>query len=439
MTRVLRALRRSLFARLVLIFLATALAFGVLDNAAELLVDRERPYQRLIGAHLSRYVDYLLQDLGMPPDPGRARALTESVPLDIRLNGPGVDWSSHSKVPRAADLTFDRHGHARQWRRSFRRFVHRRVGEYSVVFATPPFGYRVEHNVAGSFMLLGSLAILFLCYLAVRRLFSPIRLLHDGVQRIGAGELDYRVPVRRRDELGELADAVNAMAADVGQMLESKRELLLAISHELRSPITRARLALELIDADDKRALGDDLDEMERIVQALLEGERLGSRHAVLNRTAVALPALLRSLVEEEFGGSQERLALRLPGDYPTAQLDATRVRLALRNLIDNALRHGGTAPVTVELTSDADVLRARVTDRGPGIDAGHVAHLGEPFFRADPSRDRDSGGIGLGLYLCRRIAEAHGGALDIDNTPGKGTSVTLRLPRDRAAHNRDR
>ncbi|MDH3712361.1 MAG: HAMP domain-containing histidine kinase [Gammaproteobacteria bacterium] len=428
MNRILTALRRSLFARLMLIFLVTAMALGALKQISDALVEEERPYRQLVRGHLRTYVDYLLGELGTPPDRARARALTRDAPLDIRVDGPAGTWTSHPEFPQIADLDFDDQGHARTWRHKPRYYVRSERDGYTVVFATPPFDHDFAFAPARHYMLFGSLIILLLCYLAVRRLFSPIRLLHDGVQRIGAGELEYRVPANRSDELGELASAVNTMAGDVGQMLESKRQLLFAISHELRSPITRARLALELLDVADTRSLRDDLDEMERIVADLLEGERLSSRHSVLQREPCDLAALIEDVLQEDFSAQHGRFTLSVDGRIPALLLDVTRMKLLLRNLLRNALVYGGEENVEVYLHAAGEGVTLQISDHGEGIPAQHIDKVSEPFYRVDSSRNRGSGGIGLGLYLCRRIAEVHGGSLAINSVQGEGTTVEVKL-----------
>ncbi len=423
-------LRRSLFARLLLIFLITALAFGALKEINDELIETERPYRQLVRGHLHTYVDYLLGELGSPPERARARALTRDVPLDIRLDGPDGPWTSHPEFPQTAELDFDERGHAQTWRHRPRFYVRSERDGYTVVFATPPFDHRFAPVPPRHYLLFGSLLILALCYLAVRRLFSPIRLLHEGVQRIGAGELDHRVPVKRSDELGELAVAVNTMAGDVEQMLESKRQLLFAISHELRSPITRARLALELLDATDTRSLRDDLDEMERIVADLLEGERLSARHSALQREPCDLLALLHEVVNEDFAEQRARVRIDAGADISQLDLDAARIKLLLRNLLKNALAYGGGHDVEVSLLDDAQEVVLRVEDHGEGIPPEHLDKVTEPFHRVDPSRHRGSGGIGLGLYLCKRVAEAHGGRLSLSSVVGEGTTVEVGFPR---------
>jgi signal transduction histidine kinase len=218
-------------------------------------------------------------------------------------------------------------------------------------------------------------------------------------------------------------------------MLDAKRALLLAMSHELRSPLTRARLHAELLPDDAqapeiqgaRAALLRDLGEMRDLITDLLESERLASPHAALNMEATDLAELVREVVAALPDAGT--LRLDLPA-LPPLPVDRTRVRLLLRNLLDNALRHGGKAvqPPELQLEKLASGWQIRVRDFGPGVDEAQLPHLAEPFFRPDAARQRATGGVGLGLYLCRLVAQAHGGSMSLHNAH-PGLEITVLLP----------
>jgi signal transduction histidine kinase len=274
------------------------------------------------------------------------------------------------------------------------------------------------------------LVVLVLLYQATRLLFRPIAEIQAGVERIGAGELEHRLDVRRRDELGDLAASINAMAGQIRRMLEAKRQLLLAISHELRSPLTRAKVAAALLEDPAQRTeIARDLDELERLIEELLEIERLSGPHRALERRAVALEALIEETLASFFPGVEVRR--RFPAPNIEAEVDVPRMKLLLKNLLENALRHTpqGHAPPEVALERTRDEIVLAVRDHGSGIAPEHLPHVTEPFYRADPARRRDTGGYGLGLYLCRVIAEAHGGRVAIESRVGEGTTVRVTLP----------
>jgi signal transduction histidine kinase len=212
-------------------------------------------------------------------------------------------------------------------------------------------------------------------------------------------------------------------------MLDAKRALLLAISHELRSPLTRARLNAELVAEGDARdALLRDLGEMRDLITALLENERLAAGHAALQREATDLEELLRGLLAET--SSASRLTLKIEPGLPSLALDRTRMRLLLRNLIDNALRHGGTAATSpvLSLRRAEDAIEMTLRDFGPGVAPQHLERLAEPFYRVDAARQRSTGGVGLGLALCRLVAQAHRGSLTLRNAE-PGFEAVVRLP----------
>jgi signal transduction histidine kinase len=239
--------------------------------------------------------------------------------------------------------------------------------------------------------------------------------------------------------LGELAATLNTMGEDIRQMLDAKRALLLAISHELRSPITRARLNTELLPetpdvAPQRDALLRDLQEMAHLITDLLESERLAGRHAALQREPVALPALVREVLAELQVRHPRAASVRLHADpaLPTLALDAARLRLLLRNLLDNALRHSADAPLPpeVHLAVAGQGISLTVRDHGPGVPDADVPRLAEPFFRPDAARTRAQGGVGLGLYLCKLVALAHGGTFAVRNAgPGLAVTVCLKSP----------
>ncbi|MDR7272263.1 signal transduction histidine kinase [Pelomonas saccharophila] len=255
----------------------------------------------------------------------------------------------------------------------------------------------------------------------IRHMVWPLHALAIGAEAFRRGEFSHRVPVIHGDEIGDLAVRFNQMAADIQAMLDGKRALLLAISHELRSPLTRARLHAELVGEGESRdALLGELAQMRDLITALLESERLGSGHSALQLSDCDLAALAREQ-------AQPGLELHVEPDLPVVQIDRLRVQLCLRNLVQNALRHNDAArgAVQLSLAREGSGVRLTVRDFGPGVPPESLPQLGQPFYRPDEARTRHGGGIGLGLCLCRLVAEAHGGRLELRNAePGFEASV---------------
>ncbi len=215
-------------------------------------------------------------------------------------------------------------------------------------------------------------------------------------------------------------------------MLDAKRALLLGISHELRTPLSRLRLLIEFVDDEgQQQELKTELVEMEKIIVSLLEAERLNSRHAPLTRSVVRVRDLVDDLVDDFFDRERGRIEINDHSAGASANIDEARVALLLKNLVSNALRYSpdDSGPVEIAIDTQGPDLVLRVRDRGPGISAEQGEHIGQPFYRGDPSRTRDTGGTGLGLYLATLVARAHGGSLTLLDTGEPGACFEARLP----------
>jgi signal transduction histidine kinase len=278
-----------------------------------------------------------------------------------------------------------------------------------------------------------------------RTLARPLQRLAQAARDFGAGRLDTRTGVRRRDELGEVAEAFDEMAGRITHLLRSQKELLANVSHELRTPLARIRVALDLAaegDAATARELladiTEDLSELERLVEDVLTTARLdlagagtGSAAPPLRLERVDTGALLDKAAAR-FRSTRPGHRLEVHGDAPppVLEVDPVLLRRALDNLLDNAGKYSEPGS-TVRLRARAagPGLQLEVADEGIGIDAQDLARVGTPFFRTDRSRARRTGGVGLGLALARRIVDAHGGTLSLESRPGEGTTVRVTLP----------
>ena len=272
--------------------------------------------------------------------------------------------------------------------------------------------------------------ILLALYLAIRGMLRPLEAISAQVGKIGDGDLEQTLPETGKRELKSLAAGVNHMSARIKSMLEGKSGLLLAISHELRSPMTRMRVNLELLEKSRTRQkLIDDLREMENLVAAILESEKLGSGHAPLN---LGRCDLLR-LVEEVVAAHSAAEGIRTRLQPVEAEVDELRIKLLLKNLIDNACHYSRDSDGLIEVILSADDKTAtiEVRDEGVGIPAEELPRLTEAFYRPDGARGRKTGGYGLGLYLCKLVSDAHHGRMTIESEPGQGTRVSIDLPLD--------
>lgn len=442
----IRRLARSLSFRLLAIFLVMGLlfAYGAVLGIRWVYVTDD--LRELVSGHLSLHVDYVRRDIGDPPQIENALRITQTVPVDIRISGPGTDWASDPAFPSDDELVFgssdifsDAAGgwlsnlegveFATQNAHGFLRIAQ---GDYSIIVSSPKIGDQAVDRSLTPIIIGFGLLLVLLAYLAVRWLFKPVLAIRYGASQIGRGNFDFRIDNVRKDQLGDLADDINKMAQDVQRMLDAKRQLLFGISHELRTPLSRMKLGLELSKADDKdlQGLGLDVEEMEKVIDTLLEAERLNTRHAIINVSRVSARSLVDNLLADFFSRDKDRIETKV-ADTVFMNIDEVRVTLLIKNLVSNALHYSRKedGPITIEVQEGADDWAIRVSDCGPGIPDDQAEFVGEPFYRGDPSRTRNTGGSGLGLYIARLVAEAHGGSLKLDQSVAKGASFVARFP----------
>jgi len=425
-------LRYSLSLRLLLLFIVTGIAIVIIHRVS-LGFSIMQHFKHNVRPHIQQYLSYLHQEIGYPPNIEKARQLTERLPVDILIQGGGINWSSTRIDSRHIHFRpFRKHADGHLFRIGFYQYrfaLFTRQGPYDITFIMQK-NLESAKDIWGIFVgIVAVLLVLSLNYFIIRWLLQPVSAMQEGVKRIGSGELSHRIQTKRQDDLGELVNSINQMTDDLEKMLEAKRQLLLAISHELRTPMTRSKVSLALLeDSTYKQAIDQDLQEMEKLLNELLETERLKG-HVVLKRTSSSLNTLVKSVISDYF--SDKPIHAFLERSLPTLQLDETRLRLLIRNLLENALKYqpSSAKPVEIHTRKENNAILLLVEDHGAGIEAEHIPHLTDPFYRVDPSRQRKTGGYGLGLYLCRLIAEAHGAQLEISSELGRGTRVSLKIP----------
>ena len=432
--RMHRRLRHSLHGRLVALFVLLSLGTVlVFVGGTQRVV--AGGFSVFVKPLLSDYIDRLAAEIGTPPEVARAEQLVARLPITVRIEGPAVNWDSRAgQTPARTPTWHDRRGgdgwHDDEPGSAWNALHERQTADgHRIRFGIDETPWREQRRARLWVPLWVLLGLTLLAFMAVRRLLRPLDDIRAGALRYGTGDFSQPIAVRRHDELGDLAGQVDAMAGSLHGMLQGQRELLLAISHELRSPLTRARLNTELLaDGRERDALLRDLDLMRKLIADLLEGERLAAGAAALQREPTDLNALVREVVQAGFVDCAPRLDL--DPAVPALSLDAARVQMLVRNLVDNACRHGGggAEPVTVGTRVEPDAVVLTVRDHGPGVSEDQLARLAEPFYRPDAARTRAGGGVGLGLYLCRRVAQSHGAMLTLRNVhPGLEVQVRWR------------
>lgn len=271
-------------------------------------------------------------------------------------------------------------------------------------------------------------AIILVSLVAVRWVTRPLSRLSEAADALGRDIDRPPLPETGPVEARQAAQAFNRMQARVRAQLAERARILTAVSHDLKTPITRLRLRLEMLDDDTlKGKFGRDLEDMENLVNSTLDFMRgLEGREPVQPVDVLALIETIQADAEEL--GRQVNVSGRAFKPYPGRP---RALRRCLENLVGNAVKYAGAAEI--ELEDGARQLVVRVLDRGPGIPDAELERVFEPYYRLDPARTAGLGGSGLGLGIARRLAESHGGTLTLANRPGGGLSATLTLPRGEA------
>jgi two-component system sensor histidine kinase CpxA len=281
------------------------------------------------------------------------------------------------------------------------------------------------------------LVIVLLCYVLAWRLGIPVRQLREAVTRFGTGDLTVRTLSRRQDELGDLARSFDQMAERIQTLLTAERRLLQDVSHELRSPLARLKVSLELarVSGQPEQSLERverEVDRLTALVNSLLEVTRAEGDPAARVLEPVELKLLLESIVDGcRIEAEQRDCAIDLFVKQPVVcHGDRELLHRAVENVLRNAIRHSpGQSTVDVDLIPDSSAAVLQIRDYGPGVPEEELARLFEPFYRVETHRSREKGGgVGLGLAIADRAVRVHHGAITARNAY-PGLLVELRLP----------
>ena len=266
------------------------------------------------------------------------------------------------------------------------------------------------------------IAVLVVCLVAVRLCLRPLQRLSEAARGLGQNLAQPPLRLDGPHEVRQAAQAFNAMQQRLVGMIHDKAYFLAAVSHDLRTPLTRMRLRLErLPEGVDKDRLRQNVAQMDGMIGQVLDYLQAGEQQ---NLQVVTLERLV-SRVCADLASADEPLPVQ--GSVGAVEVDALMMQRCLQNLITNALRYG--REVGVRLEREAGWVRVHVEDRGPGIDPAQLASIVEPFVRGKGSRNRAHGGYGLGLSIAQRIAASHGGQLMLVNREGGGLQATVSLP----------
>ena len=452
---------RSLFLRIFLWFWVAMAAVATVLVVSSPFFTRARPglerwqhaSERFLGARLAEAGERVargeLGPVSRPSPPPRDRDGARHVTILTR-DGVAVDGDAVSVEVAAFARRVAAAGEERSERSGAFHLAGRPAKapdgtEYVVVASVrrpPSLVDLLEPGVLAPRLLLLTLLVGLICLGLARHLTAPVASLRGTVRRLAGGDLAARAAPAvgaRRDEIGDLARDFDAMAGKLETLVGAQRRLVRDVSHELRSPLSRLGVALELARQRGGPAAREPLDRIEREAARLDEliGQLLTlSRLEAGDQVVVRQPLDVRRVAEEvtsdaAFEALSRGVTVELdaPSALPFAG-DEVLLRSAIENVVRNAVRF--TAPgteVKVSLASGSEGLTVIVRDHGPGVPADQLEKVFEPFFRSSEARDRHSGGVGLGLAIAAGAVRAHGGEISARNADDDGLLVTIRLP----------
>jgi len=424
---------RSVFTKLLLVIILTGICVNLVVGG--FFWHYRSAAGRPLHKNILQYLNYIIADLGDPPRLEQAKTLGRQASLQIYYEGAGTSWTT------AENFSDVHKAHWRDWSKNPLIRIGRYHGHHFVELAhdSGRFVFGLDKSLdldperrrVVIVLLVLLTLILAGAFLSIRWILKPVRWLQEGVREVGRGNLTHRVPVKRSDELRELAAAFNDMTDRIRDMLHTKEQLMLDVSHELRSPITRMKVALEFLpESQAKDSLKSDIAEMETMINEILETARMHHLHGNLKRQRINLAELLEGILADYVNRPPGVQA----GDFPAEielNVDPEQVKTVFQNILTNAIKFSSPddKPVMTSVIKQATFTVVRILDHGIGIPPDELPFIFEPFYRVDKSRSKRTGGYGLGLSLCKTIMEAHDGRIEVDSKTGVGTCVSLFFP----------
>lgn len=386
-----------------------------------------------------RWLQYLIKrnllEMESPLTYETAMAFKKETGVIVRYKGPDNNWTTSTKLPGFDEIDYEVSG-----------------GDISVQFVIKiPHAYVLitrkdelllcatesEMAVVNAYfrnagILIVAISLSWVTALYVLyRLLRPLRYISEGVEQVSTGRFHYRLPVVSRDEFGDISKQFNRMTQQIEQMLQSRKQLLLNVSHDLRTPLARMRLSLAVIsDCPEKADIEVDIVEIDQMLGKLMDSARLDNPAMRLHKESVNLSKLIGPILKKN-RNQNPGIRFHEPKKALFVNVDPFEIQVVLNNLIDNALKYSAhqSQPVQISVERTNEAVYIRIEDHGIGIPKQDVPLLFEPFYRVDKSRSSKIDGYGLGLSICKQIITAHGGTISISSQENRYTILTVCLP----------
>ena len=422
--------KRSIFLKMLLVVLITGVLIHILVGAFFGMMFSSQT-KEVFEKNLKSYAGYIIKDIGIPPDTIKAKEISDNLDIDIRYEGKDFTWISSDQLPSINEAEKYISSHRFRFKPVWLQFVIIINPDGSRFLFKGNFGrWMIMHRELFFVLAILISLVLIAAYYFIHRILRPIRRLTDGVKQISQGDFDTQIPIIHQDEVGKLTEAFNNMTHKIKEMLKRRDQLLLDVSHELRSPITRIKVALEFLpEGKQKNLILADISEIEKMITEILETERLQGGDIKLNFQNHDIIQLINNVIID-FKNQKPGIDFKPLQKELLIKMDMDRMKIVFRNILENALKFSKpeSKPVQVSIIHEGNNILVKIKDNGMGIPEEELANVFEPFYRVDKSRSKKSGGYGLGLALCKKIMDAHGGGIKILNNIEGGVTVELQF-----------
>ncbi len=427
-------IRKKLFIKIFILFVTSLiLTIGYLVISHRIFFF-SRGFPKILRNSVN-HVELLINEIGEPFNVKKARTISRKLEIQIRYRSPGFQWASNSSILKLKTENLHVYNGISRIKVGFTKKgpainIIKKSGSYLFILHSERENFRYIATLFMLFFIIFISIVITGMYFIIKKILNPVKTLEQGVKQLRSGNIEYKIDQKSNDEFGELINSFNSMSSEIKKMIKARDQLLMDVSHELRSPLTRIKVALEFInDSEARQSIEDDISEIEKMAAELLETERLNSPYGSLRIKNFNLNNIVKGIIRE-MKNSTPGVKLKAVKKETFLKADPERVKILLKNIIGNAVKFSKDQdnPVEISINENERDITVKITDFGPGISENELSNIFEPFYRIDKSRSKNTGGYGLGLSLCKKIMDAHRGEISIKSSKGAGTTVYLKF-----------
>ena len=424
---------RSLFFYLVfiLIFMAIFINFTVFFFFHMM---RKETFRHPVKMHIEQYTGYIAREIGDPPDFKKMKKICEKLHLRIYYQSRDLQMGyPDSVIPLFLHKNFFGHNETDGWIPGhFVKTYKSQHGVFTFILDGPDALSVIPRRVVVLIMVL-SLMFIF-AWVLLKKLLWPLKEFESAYARVGQGNLDLKLEISHPREFVKMGNGFNSMLESIRKMLDGRQQLLRDISHELRTPLTRIKMNLSFLKMSKERsAIEEDIQIMGKLIDEILETYRLSGNKIQLNRVELDIVETIDKTIEYYKKSDPDRIIHRVasPGKIILKADNHQLVRL-FSNLMENSIKHGNPdSEINIDISRDQNEFICKIFDGGAEVPEIYREKLFEPFFQVEPDRNPARSGYGLGLFICRRIVEEHGGLISYEKDPKGDFCFAVRLPLD--------